>query len=201
MPFLVAPKSTRTWANPQLGWFQSSLGFVNSKALLLRVLALALIATSYSANATWLPLFITHLPNGSTTDVGVYAGLVAGWETPFMLIGGYLSRNLALWRVIIAVGLVYVVYLVGLRFATSLWQIYALTILNAAGAANLLSQHISYLQDLMPDRPGLGSLVFQVPQGLVQAWHSLAAECCFGWTALKPEIKTGPFRICGVVKS
>lgn len=69
--------------------FKTALGLVGSRAILFRVLALALIAPSYSANATLLPLFITHLPGGSTTDVGVLAGLVAGLEIPFMLIGGF----------------------------------------------------------------------------------------------------------------
>jgi predicted MFS family arabinose efflux permease len=153
--------------------FKTALGLVGSRAILLRVLALALIATSYSANATLLPLFITHLPHAGTTDVGVLAGLVAGLEIPFMLIGGYFSRNIALWKVIVAAGLVHVAYLLGLGFVNSLWQIYALAVLNAAGAAILLSQHLSYMQDLMPDRPGLGSSLQSISSLLYKATGAL----------------------------
>lgn len=153
--------------------FKTALGLVGSRTILFRVLALALIATSYSANAILLPLFITHLPGGSTTDVGVLAGLVAGLEIPFMLIGGYFSRNIALWKVILAAGLVHVFYLVGLGFVTSLWQIYALAVLNAAGAAILLSQHLSYLQDMLPDRPGLGSSLQSISGLLYKATGAL----------------------------
>ena len=50
----------------------------------------------------------------------------------------------------------------GLGFVTATWQIYALAIVNAAGAAIMLSLHLSYLQELMPDRPGLGTSLLSI---------------------------------------
>jgi hypothetical protein len=45
-----------------------------------------------------------------------------------------------------------------LTFATAPWQIYALTVPAATGAAALLSMPLTYFQDLFPGRPGLALL-------------------------------------------
>ena len=142
--------------------FKTALSLVAGRQIFLRVLALALIATPQPTNAALLPLFITHLPGGTTADVGLLAGLVAGLEIPFMLLGGYFNRQTATWKIILVAGLAHAAYLFGLGFVTATWQIYALAIINAAGAAIMLSLHLSYLQDLMPDRPGLGTSLLSI---------------------------------------
>jgi hypothetical protein len=136
-------------------------------------LALGMIATVHPANANLLPLFITHLAGGSTKDVGIISGLVAGLEIPFMLLGGYFNHRLPLWKIIIAAGLVHALYFVGLGLASSLWHIYALAVLNAAGAAILLSLHLSYVQELLPDRPGLGTSLLSISSLLYRALGAL----------------------------
>jgi hypothetical protein len=79
-----------------------------------------------------------------------------------MLLGGYFNRSKPTWVIILIAGLAHAAYLFGLGFVTATWQIYALAIVNAAGAAIMLSLHLSYLQDLMPDRPGLGTSLLSI---------------------------------------
>jgi MFS family permease len=163
--YAVFGSSTKNEAhNSNFAWqgMKAALRLVASKRIAYRILALGMIATVHPANSNLLPLFITHLHGGSTRDVGVIAGLVAGLEIPFMLLGGYFNHRKPLWMIIVAAGLVHVFYFLGLSMATSLWHIYALAVLNAAGAAILLSLHLSYVQELLPDRPGLGTSLLSI---------------------------------------
>jgi MFS family permease len=160
--------SSTAWAG-----LKEAFALVYSKRIFSRILALGLIATVHPANASLLPLYITHLPGGSTTDVGLISGLVAGLEIPFMLLGGYLNHRMPLWQIIVAAGLVHVIYFLGLGMATSLWHVYALAVLNAAGAAILLSLHLSYVQELLPDRPGLGTSLLSISSLLYRTLGAL----------------------------
>lgn len=131
---------------------------IAAPAIFKRLLALALIAVVHPVNSALLPLIIAGLPGGTTADIGILAGLVAALEIPFMLVGGaLLNRGLPVWAVIAAGGVVHATYIVALSVTGAVSTIYGLAILNAAGAAILLSMHISYVQQLMPDRPGLGT--------------------------------------------
>lgn len=150
-----------------------AFGLVATRQIFYRILALGMIATVHPANANLLPLFITHMHGGSTKDVGVISGLVAGLEIPFMLLGGYFNHRMPLWKIIIAAGLVHVAYFIGLGTATALWHIYVLAVLNAAGAAILLSLHLSYVQQLLPNRPGLGTSLLSISSLLYRSFGAL----------------------------
>ena len=110
-----------------------------------------------------------------------------------------------MWKIIIAAGLVHAAYLVGLSFVTALPHLYALAVVNAAGASIMLSLHLNYVQNLLPDRPGLstsllsivglvnrclGALVFAVAgtslgfAGAALAGAMLAAAGCAGIYAM-----------------
>ena len=67
------------------------------------------------------------------------------------------KRRFQIAHVLASGTVLYCLYLVLLGFATAPWQLYALLGLNACGAAAILSLPITYLQDLIADRPGLGS--------------------------------------------
>jgi SET family sugar efflux transporter-like MFS transporter len=49
-----------------------------------------------------------------------------------------------------------------LGLASAPWHVYALTLLSAFAAAALISIPITYIQDLIADRPGLGSSLISV---------------------------------------
>jgi MFS family permease len=176
---LFGSSSKNETQNSHSAWegMKAAFGLVFNKRIFYRILALGLIATVHPANANLLPLFITHLPGGSTKDVGIIAGLVAGLEIPFMLLGGYLNHRKPLWSIIIAAGLVHAVYFFGLGMANSLWHIYALAVLNAAGAAILLSLHLSYVQELLPDRPGLGTSLLSISSLLYRTMGAMVFAC------------------------
>jgi len=113
-------------------------------------------------NCVVSPLIITHAAGGTVVDVGFMAGLVAFLEMPFMLMWGALQRRFRSVHVLAPGALIYCLYLALLSFASVPWQIYALVLINACGAAAILSVPITYLQDLIADRPGLGSSLVSV---------------------------------------
>jgi predicted MFS family arabinose efflux permease len=162
------PNATSAWQG-----LKAAVTLVANRRIFYRILALGMIATVHPANSNLMPLFITHLHGGSTKDVGIISGLVAGLEIPFMLLGGYFNHRTALWKIIIAAGLVHALYFMGLGMASSLWHIYALAVLNAAGAAILLSLHLSYVQELLPDRPGLGTSLLSISSLLYRTLGAL----------------------------
>ncbi len=58
--------------------------------------------------------------------------------------------------------IIYAVFLSLLGFASEPWHLYALTLLAGMGASAIISIPITYLQDLIADRPGLGSALISV---------------------------------------
>ena len=130
---------------------------IGSGAILSRLMSLALIGLAHPVNAALLPLIILNIEGGTTRDIGILAGLVAALEIPFMLLGGALVTRIGIVWVIVGGGVLHAIYVAALIGATSLTHIYGLALINAAGAAITLSLHISYLQDCMPLRPGLGT--------------------------------------------
>jgi predicted MFS family arabinose efflux permease len=63
----------------------------------------------------------------------------------------------------LAIGtVIYIVYLLLLGLASAPWHLYALTLVSGIGAAALISIPITYLQDLIAERPGLGSALISV---------------------------------------
>jgi predicted MFS family arabinose efflux permease len=81
---------------------------------------------------------------------------------PFMMMWGLLQRRFRGVHVLAAGTLIYCLYLTLLGFASAPWHVYALVLISACGAAALLSVPITYLQDLIADRPGLGSSLISV---------------------------------------
>jgi hypothetical protein len=162
------------------GWpsFKAALGEVMGGRVFPKVMSLSMIGTIHAANASMLPLFVLTLDGGSVWHVGVLAGMVALLEIPFMIWGGHLSKHRPLWKIIAAAGIIYGFYFASLSLATSVWHIYALSLLNAAGAAIMLTLHVSYFQDLLPDKPGLGTSINSVSslicKGLGAAVFALA---------------------------
>ncbi|MBB4168008.1 MFS transporter [Rhizobium sp. BK538] len=145
----------------RIGFF-SSLGRVFSPYVVVRVGVMALLLGLQRLNSVVSPLIITHAAGGTVVDVGFMAGLTAFLEMPFMLMWGALQRRFRSVHVLAVGALIYCLYLVLLSFASAPWQIYALVLINACGAAAILSVPITYLQDLIADRPGLGSSLVSV---------------------------------------
>ncbi|MDE2446239.1 MAG: MFS transporter, partial [Alphaproteobacteria bacterium] len=139
----------------------------------IRLLALSLINSPHGVIATIFPLVLTVKLGGSTAQLGWFAGFVALTEIPLMLVVGAAVSRFQLWTVIVTGGLVHAGYLALLGLAPNVATLFALGVLNAIGNAVMLTQHMSYCQDLMPDRPGLGSsllsIVSLISKGLAAA--------------------------------
>jgi len=56
----------------------------------------------------------------------------------------------------------YAAYLVALGFATAPWHIYAASVVGGIGAAAIIALPISYLLDMIRDRPGLSASLIAV---------------------------------------
>jgi predicted MFS family arabinose efflux permease len=198
---VYGPSTSNTQPNPNTGWsgFKTAFSEVKNPKLLLRIASLAGIATIHPANAALLPLQVLQV-GGSTTDVGIIAGLAAGLEIPLMLLGGYLAQRVALWRLIVGAGFVHAVYLVLLGSSFTLPQIYGLTILHAAGASIMLTLHMTYLQDQLPDRPGLGTSLLSIASVLQKLLGALVfASSGLAWGFFGASIVGGLIACAGMI--
>jgi MFS family permease len=150
-----------TSSTQQIGFF-SSLRRVFSPYVLVRMAIMSMIFGLQRLSSVTSPLIITHAAGGNVVDVGFTAGLVAFLEMPFMIMWGALQKRFRNVHVLAAGTLIYCIYLALLSLVTAPWQIYALVIVNACGGAAILSVPITYLQDLIADRPGLGTSLISV---------------------------------------
>jgi len=109
-----------------------------------------------------LGLVIVDRSLGTQVDVGIFAGIMAFLEIPFILAAGIGLRYLSRVKLIFAGTAMFSLFLVGLAGAPNLVMLYALSIPGAFGAAVLGSLTIGYLQDLVPERPGSGGSLISV---------------------------------------
>lgn len=142
---------------PNQPGFFASLKQVFAPDVFIRVFVMSLLLGLQRLNGMVSPLIVVHSIGGSVVDVGFLSGLTAFLEMPFMMMWGLVQRRFHTVHVLALGTVLYCLYLVLLGFATAPWQLYALLGLNACGAAAILSLPITYLQDLIADRPGLGS--------------------------------------------
>lgn len=142
---------------PNQPGFFASLKRVFAPDVFIRVFVMSLLLGLQRLSGMVSPLIVVHKIGGSVVDVGFLSGLTAFLEMPFMMMWGLVQRRFRTVHVLAFGSVLYCLYLVLLGFATAPWQLYALVGLNACGAAAILSLPITYLQDLIADRPGLGS--------------------------------------------
>jgi SET family sugar efflux transporter-like MFS transporter len=109
-----------------------------------------------------MPLSIVTRLGGNVGDVGIYAGIAAALEIPFMLMWGYLGRWLTREAIIIGNGLLLGVYILLVSQARSVMEVFLLQAINGVAAAALLSVTISYMQDAIKGRVGLSTSLMDV---------------------------------------
>jgi predicted MFS family arabinose efflux permease len=171
---------TSTSAGSAAANLRDALSLVLHGERMLRLTALALVNCVHPLIMAAFPLILTQQLHGSTAQLGVFAGLVAFLEIPIMLGVGAAVRRFPLWQVIVAGGFIHVAFLLSLTFISSTAPLYVLALLNAAGNAVLLTQHLTYAQDLLPDRPGLGSSLLSVTSLISRAAAALIFAA-IGW--------------------
>jgi MFS family permease len=140
------------------------------------IIGVTLIFTAVSIRTVTIPLLITSTLKGSFADLGIFAGLAAGLELPFMVAWGYALRWLSKHTIIICGALLYAVYLVLISRAGSVTEVLWLQLLNGPATAALLTIPISYLQDAIKGRVGLSTSLLDVAHVVA----GLATAALFG---------------------
>ena len=135
---------------------------VLSGGMALRILGVALITQVLTVNATVLPLIVTGRANGEASDIGFLVGLVAVLEVIFMIFWANAVRRIHLTTALAISAGLYLIYLAAIAVATAPWQVYAASLIAGVAAAGIISLPISYLLDLIRDRPGLSASLIAV---------------------------------------
>jgi len=159
--FLPRQSGTDKAATHHLSYL-AALGEVISPPVFVRVIAVALISSTLYVNGAILPLVVTGAAHGTVADIGVLVGIVALLEVVFIVVWGRAQRIMSHVTALGIGTVIYVVYLLLLGLASAPWHMYALTVISGIGAAALISIPITYLQDLIAERPGLGSALISV---------------------------------------
>ncbi len=123
--------------------------------VLLAYVAMRLVALA-------MPLIIVTNLGGTTADVGIYAGIAAALEVPFMLGWGYASRWVSREAIIVFNSLLFGLYVFLVARAGSLTDVYWLQGLNGIANSALLSVMMSYVQTAIKGRVGLSTSLFDV---------------------------------------
>ena len=145
-------------------------------AILGGIIGVTLIFTAVHIRTVTIPLLITSTLEGSYADLGIFAGLAAALELPFMVAWGYALRWLSKHTIIICGALLYAVYLVLISRAGSVTEVLWLQLLNGPATAALLTIPISYLQDAIKGRVGLSTSLLDVSHVVA----GLATAALFG---------------------
>jgi SET family sugar efflux transporter-like MFS transporter len=159
--FLPRQSGTDKAATRHLSYL-AALGEVVSPPVFFRVIAVALISSTLHVNGAILPLIVTGAAHGTVADIGIIVGIVALLEVVFIVVWGRAQRVMSHVTALAIGTVIYVAYLLMLGFASAPWHVYALTVVSGIGAAALISIPITYLQDLIAERPGLGSALISV---------------------------------------
>ena len=142
--------------------FLASIRHLGSTAIWPYVLAIALISSTLHVNGIVLPLVVTGKAGGQPADVGAIVGIVALLEIIFIFFWGWIETKTSAATAIAASALLYCLYMVILGLADSPSTVYWLTPLSGLGAAGIISLPITYLQNLISRRAGLGSSLIAV---------------------------------------
>lgn len=138
------------------------LAQILSPAIALPILGVALISQVLHVNATVLPLIVTGRAGGHPDDIGAIVGMVAALEVAFMFFWSHVTRGLHLTHALLITAALYLCYLSALALASAPWQAYAASVVAGFAAAGIISLPISYLLDLIRDRPGLSASLIAV---------------------------------------
>jgi predicted MFS family arabinose efflux permease len=174
LALLMRPSTARASETVTRHGFVSSLLLAAEPKILARVAAISLITGANLLIGILQPLILVESVGGRLADVGLVAGGCAALEIPFMLVWGSLLGRFNVITLLVAGSAIYAGFMLLLGFATAPWQIYLLLIPNAFGLAAILSLPLSYFQDLLIDRPGLGTALNQMMQFLSGSLSALA---------------------------
>lgn len=151
--------------------------------VLVAVAALMLMTCAGFMGVQSMSLYVSHDLHGSVRDAGLILGLCAGIEIPLMLAFGALSTRYPLHRLVLTGSVLGLAYYVLAALATHSWELAAEQALNACFIAAVSGLGVSYIQDLLPTRPGQAATLFSnaYPVGAMLAGPLLGLAQHFGF--------------------
>lgn len=152
------------WALPELGGVGESArpadGAGPRREIVLAALAFVLLQGATAVGVYAMPLYVTEVLHGSTSDAGLVLGLCAALEIPLMLGFGALAMRVDHRVLVLAGGAVALAYYGVMLLTTATWQVAAAQALHAVVISAVMGVGISYFQDLAPDRPGYATTLY-----------------------------------------
>lgn len=109
-----------------------------------------------------MALFIVTDLGGTVGDVGLYAGITAATEAPFMLMLAYLTTRVTKETLLAGAGIVMAVFIGLASQLESVSTLFWLLFLNGLGTAALMSVNIAYVQDAIKGRVGLSTSLMDI---------------------------------------
>ena len=145
---------------------RAALREVANPALALRLTALGAIASMPTLYVMTLALSLTQIGGRPASDPGLFFGLVAGAEVPAMLFMAFVGRHVARLPLILFGSALSAAVLLALPLAAASPLVWLLILPLALAHGVLLPVPITYLQDLLANRPGTGTALMAL-QGLI----------------------------------
>ncbi|WP_433222845.1 sugar efflux transporter [Dactylosporangium sp. CS-047395] len=151
--------------------------------LVATVVAFVLLQTPMTLAVQALPLFISEDLHRDASAAGLILGLCAALEIPLMLGLGVLTTRIPVRTLILVGSAAGVVYYALAWTAPNLWVLAAAQPVNAVFISAVSGVAITYMQDLMPDRPGQATTLFTntFPIGATLAGPLLGLSAHFGY--------------------
>ncbi|MFJ8579588.1 sugar efflux transporter [Micromonospora sp. NPDC093277] len=128
--------------------------------LLLTVAAFVMLSCPLTLAVQALPLFISTDLGGDAAQAGLILGLCAALEIPLMLALGALGTRIRVRVLLLCGAACGVAYYAIASVASSLAMLAVGQLANAAFIAAVSGIGISYMQDLLPQRPGQATTLF-----------------------------------------
>lgn len=150
--------------------------FALPRSTLAGLVGLVMMGAGTRVAGLTMPLFIVSGLGGDLTHVGIYSGITAATEAPFMLMLAYLTTRLTRETLLSVAGLVMAVFLVLASTRTDITSFYVLLVLNGLALSALMSINISYIQDAIKGRVGLSTSLMD----LVAILANLLGAMAFG---------------------
>lgn len=148
--------------------------------LTLRLGALGAMASMPALYVMTMALILTQVGGRPDSHPGLFFGLVAGAEVPAMLLASFAGRHIARLPLIVAAAGLSAVFLFGLPLLAGSSWVWVLILPLALSHGVLLTVPITYLQDLLADRPGTGTSLLAL-QGLIGNTLAATAFALGAW--------------------
>lgn len=130
------------------------------RVLVTAAVAFVLLQSADILGLLVMPLYVTDVLHGTTSDAGLVMGLCAALEIPLMLGFGALASRVDHKVLVLVGGVVALLYYAALLLTTATRQVAAAQVLHAIFISAVMGVGISYFQGLAPDRPGYATTMY-----------------------------------------